>query len=194
LRTATSHWALRVALFGGVMLTALAWHPVCATERPARDYAAGESQRDGAGYFVDFHARGGPSFPGHVFIVYGQLNARGGIVEAKVVGFTPDAERYSAYLIIPAPGLIVQQRADLSEPSTVIYRRHLTAAEFHQLIDKVRQIRAIHPLWHVIFSNCNDFIGAIATAIGLHRPPSLLLPSDYVTLLRALNETERTRG
>jgi len=85
--------------------------------------------------------------------------------------------------------LIGRRKADLTEPSTVIYRRHLTAAEFHQLIAKVRQIRAAHPLWHVIFANCNDFAGAIAKAIGLHRPSSLLLPSDYVSLLRALNET-----
>jgi hypothetical protein len=189
LRIATSHWALRAALFGGILLAAFAWQPARAAERPVSDYPAGENQRDGARYFVDFHARGGPSFPGHVFIVYGQLNARGGIAEAQVAGFTPDADRYSAYLIIPVPGLIVRQRADITEPSTVIYRRHLTAAEFHQLIAKVRQIRATHPLWHVIFANCNDFVGAIAKAIGLHRPSSLLLPSDYVSLLHVLNET-----
>ena len=181
-------------MFGGVILAAVAGHPVRAAQRPAPGYPAAETQRDGSRYFVDFHARGTPNFPGHVFIVYGQLNARGGIAEAQVAGFTPDADRYSAYLIIPAPGLIVQQRTDLTEPSTVIYRRHLTAAEFHRLIAKVRQIRAAHPLWHVIFANCNDFIGAIARSIGLHRPPSLLLPSDYVTLLRSLNETPRTGG
>ena len=170
------------------MLAALAWHPVRAAERPALNYPAGENQREGSRYFVDFHARDKRSFPGHVFIVYGELNARGGIVEAQVVGFTPDADRYSTAYFIPVPGLIGRRRADLTESSTVIYRRHLTAAEFHQLIAKVRQIRAAQPLWHLIFSNCNDFVGEIAKAIGLHKPPSLLLPSVYVSLLRSLNE------
>jgi hypothetical protein len=189
LRITTGHWALRAALFSCAILAAFAWHPVRAAERPAAKHLAGENQREDSRYFVDFHARGKPSFPGHVFIVYGQLNARGGIVEAQVAGFTPDAGRYSTAYFIPVPGLIGQQREDLTEPSTVIYRRHLTAAEFHQLIAKVRQIRAIHPLWHLIFSNCNDFVGTIAKTIGLHRPPSLLLPSDYVSLLRTLNES-----
>jgi hypothetical protein len=170
------------------MLAAFAWHPVRAAEKPAPDYTAGENQRDGTRYFVDFHARGTPTFPGHVFIVYGQLNAHGGIAEAKVVGFAPDTGRYSRIYFIPVRGFIGRQRSDITEPSTVIYRRHLTAAEFHQLIAKVRQVRATQPLWHLIFSNCNDFVGEIARSIGLHRPPSLLLPSDYVSLLRALNE------
>jgi hypothetical protein len=171
------------------MLAAFAWYPVRAAERPPLNYQADENQRESAHYFVDFHARGRPSFPGHVFIVYGELNARGGIVEAQVVGFTPDADRYSIAYFIPVPGLIGRQKADLTEPSTVIYRRHLTAAEFHQLIVKVRQIRAAQPLWHLIFSNCNDFVGEIAKSIGLHKPPSLLLPSDYVSLLRVLNHS-----
>jgi len=189
LRITTGHRALRTALFSWVILAALAWHPVCAAERHAPKHLTGENRREDSRYFVDFHARGKPSFPGHVFIVYGQLNARGGIVEAQVVGFVPDSDRYATAYFIPVPGLIGQQRADLREPSTVIYRRHLTAAEFHQLTAKVRQIRAIHPLWHLIFSNCNDFIGTIARTIGLRRPLSLLLPSDYVSLLRKLNET-----
>jgi hypothetical protein len=189
LRITTRYRALRIALFGCVILAAFAWHPARAAERHAPKYLAGENQREDSRYFVDFHARGKPSFPGHVFIVYGQLNARGGIVEAQVVGFTPDSDRYLTTYIIPVPGLIGQRNADLTEPSTVVYRRHLTAAEFHQLTAKVRQIRVMHPMWHLIFSNCNDFVGAIAKSIGLRRPPSLLLPSDYVSLLRKLNET-----
>ena len=178
LRITTSHRALRTAVFSWVVLAAFAWHPVCAAEPHAPKYLDGENQRDNSRYFVDFHARGKPSFPGHVFIVYGELNARGRIAEAQVVGFTPDADRYATPYFIPVPALIEQQRADLTEPSTVNYRRHLTAAEFHQLIAKVRQIRAIHRLWHLIFSKCNDLVRTIAKSIGLRRPHSLLLPSD----------------
>jgi hypothetical protein len=189
LRITTGYWALRTALFSWVILGAFAWHPVCAAERHAPKHLAGENQRDNWRYFVDFHARGKPSFPGHVFIVYGELNARGRIAEAQVVGFTPNADRYATAHFIPVPGLIGQQRADLTERSTVVYRRHLNATEFHQLIASVRQIRATHPSWHLIFSNCNDFVGTVAKSIGLRRPPSLLLPSDYVSLLRKLNES-----
>ena len=62
MRIAANHWALRVALFGGVMLAAVAGHPLRAAERPAQDYPAGENQRDSSRYFVDFHARNAPFF------------------------------------------------------------------------------------------------------------------------------------
>jgi hypothetical protein len=70
LRITTGHWALRAALFSCAILAAFAWHPVRAAERPAAKHLAGENQREDSRYFVDFHARGKPSFPGHVFIVY----------------------------------------------------------------------------------------------------------------------------
>jgi hypothetical protein len=160
---------------------------VCAAEKPAREYLAGENKREGVRYFVDFHARNRPSPTGHDFIVYGRLNAHGRIVEAQVVGFSPDTDKYRAAYFIPMPGLLGRERADFTVPSTVIYRRHLTAAEFHQLNGKVRQVRAAQPSWHLIFSNCNYFVGEMAKSIGLHKPPSLLPPSIYVFLLRALN-------
>jgi hypothetical protein len=189
LRMTTSHRAIRVALFSCVILVAFSWHSVRAVERPALEYLAGESQREDARYFVDFHARGRPSLLGHVFIVYGELNPHGRIVEAQVVGFTPDTNKYWAAYFIPFRGLLGRRRADLTEPSTVVYRRHLTVAEYQQLIAKVRQVRAIHPFWHLIFSNCNNFMGEIAKSIGLLRPFSLLPPSIYVSFLRALNHS-----
>lgn len=93
-------------------------------------------------------------------------------------------------LFIPVPGLVGQERADITEPSTDIYRRHLTAAGFHQLNTKTRQLRATLPFWHLIFSNCNDFVGEIANSIGLRRPPNLLVPTVYVSMLRAVNGTK----
>ena len=69
-----------------------------------------------------------------------------------------------------------------------IYRRRLTSAEFRQLSTMVRQLKAIDPAYHLIFFNCNDFVGEAAKLIGLRRPPSVMLPATYVGLLRALNE------
>jgi hypothetical protein len=190
LRVTRPYWAPRFALLSVVIVAVLAWHPARAAERPTQEYFVGESQREGVRYFVDFHARSRPSLTGHNFIVYGRLNAHRRIVEAQVVGFTPDSDRYWAAYFIPVPGLLGRERADFTEPSTVIYRRHLTAAEFYQLNAKVRQVRETEPSWHLIFSNCNDFVGEIAKSIGLLRPPSLMMPSIYVSLLRALNGTK----
>ena len=64
----------------------------------------------------------------------------------------------------------------------------LTSTEFKQLSTMVRQLKAIDPAYHLIFFNCNDFVGEAAESIGLRRPPSVMLPATYVGLLRALNE------
>ena len=42
--------------------------------------------------------------------------------------------------------------------------------------------------WHPIFQNCNDFGIAIAEALGMRRPPSLMAPNVWVSTLRMLNE------
>jgi hypothetical protein len=184
----TKHYrALRNAVLSCVIIAVLAWHPVHATENIKREYLTGGSLRLNERYFVDFHARRGPSITGHTFIAYGRLDARGKILEAKAVGFFPDTDRYWISLLIPVRGVFGEEKSDYKVLSSVIYRRYLTAAEFYQLNAKVSEARATHAPWNLIFNNCNDFVGEIAKSIGLHRPPSLLLPTTYVSLLHALN-------
>ena len=186
LRIAKRHWALRISLFACIVIAILAVHSVHAFGKPAKARLA-ETSRIGERYFVDFHARSRPSITGHIFIVYGRLNGDGRIAEAQVVGFSPDSDRNWASYVLPLPGLLGREGADLKERSIVVYRRYLSAAEFHRMNAKLRQLKATRPHWHFIFFNCNDFVTDIARAIGLYRPPSLLPPILYVTVLKALN-------
>jgi hypothetical protein len=184
---AKRHWALRISLFACTIIAVLAGHSVHAFGKPAQERLAGEKQRIAKRYFVDFHARSRPSISGHIFIVYGRLNSDGRIAKAQVVGFSPDSDRNWASYFLPLPGLLGRGGADLKEHSVVVYRRHLSAAEFNRMNAKLRQLKAARPSWHFIFFNCNDFVTDIARSIGLYRPHSLLPPIIYVTLLQALN-------
>jgi hypothetical protein len=148
----------------------------------AGDVSAGES------YFVDFHARRGQSLVGHAFIVYGRLNAGGKILQAQVAGHFPSGRYPWKGIFVPVRGSVGHSKYDFVEPSLDIYRRRLTSAEFRQLSTMVRQLKAIDPAYHLIFFNCNDFVGEAAESIGLRRPPSVMLPATSVGLLRALNE------
>jgi hypothetical protein len=136
-------------------------------------------------YFVEFHARQGLTVFGHTYIVYGRLNARGTIVARHVVGFS-DGDNGTVRLYA-ARGLVGPLKRDLSHLPTASYRRHLTPAQFFQLNLKIVQIQQAQPPYHLFFFNCTDFAGEIAEAIGLRRPPGLMVPTAYVVWLRALN-------
>ena len=58
------------------------------------------------------------------------------MVEAQTVGFS-DGDEVGVHLFA-ARALVGPLKADLTDPSTAIYRRRLTAAQFHQLNSKIR--------------------------------------------------------
>ena len=188
LRITECNWTRQATFLCCVILATFVLNPVCAAERRVLEYLAGGIDRKDTRYFVDFYARRKPILIGHNSIVYGRLNVRGRIVDAQVVGFFPDTDKYWAAYFFPMPGIIRREKANFTEPSAVIYRRYLTAAEFRRLNAKIRQVRAANPSWHLIFSNCNDFVGEIARSLGLLRPPTLFLPSLYDSMLRSLND------
>lgn len=155
---------------------------------PALTRAAdqGSAVKAAGSYFVDFRARRGPSL-GHIYIVYGRLSADGKIAEAEMVGFFPESQKPGAGVIVPTRSVVGTTKFDRIEPAVDSYRRHLTLGEFKKLKSMVSQVTRIEPSYHLAFFNCNDFVGEAAEAIGLRRPPSLMLPSSYVAWLRVLN-------
>lgn len=51
----------------------------------------------------------------------------------------------------------------------------------------IRRVEQTESHWHLLFFNCNDVIIEVADAIGMVRPPSLMLPHYFVATLRAMN-------
>jgi hypothetical protein len=143
--------------------------------------------------FVDFHARPGPDAVGHAFIVHGHLDGRGGIASAQVTGFYTNEQYYFKGLLFPLPGFVGGEKEDIAFKSTVIYRRVLTEGQLRELRLGIARFKAMQHSWHLLFFNCNDFLGEMAELIGLHRPPSILLPVSYVAALGAMNRLERRR-
>ena len=142
---------------------------------------------------VDFHARSGPDLVGHAFIVYGRLDGRGGIASAHVAGFYTNEQHYFKGLLFPLPGFVGSEKEDIAFKSAVVYRRILTEGELRELRLGIARVKAMQHSWHLLFFNCNDFVGEIAELIGLHRPPSVQLPVSYVAALGAMNGLTRLR-
>ena len=66
--------------------------------------------------------------------------------------------------------------------------RPLTAAEYAAVARVVRIMKKTQRDWHPIFQNCNDFGIAVAEALGMRRPHSLMAPNVWVSTLRTLNQ------
>jgi hypothetical protein len=136
-------------------------------------------------YFIEFRAR--PStYIGHTFIEYGRTDRAGRIVESKRVGLIPEEDAWKG-LVFPVRGSIREYKDDRRLPSTVIYRRPLTAAEYARVAVAVRRLQAREHLWHGFFFNCNDFAIAIAQLLRMRHLPSLTPPDVWVQALAALN-------
>jgi hypothetical protein len=144
------------------------------------------AQRSGERYFIDFRARNS-NYIGHTYLIYFRVDASGHVAEQHHAGLIPEKDVGNG-LILPIHAAIRKDKDDTRMPATAIYRRELNAAEFDRVGRAVRMLKASEHRWHVIFYNCNDFAIEIAEAIGLWRPPSLLPPSVWVGMLRALNE------
>ncbi len=139
------------------------------------------------GYFIEFRARPSVYF-GHTFIIYGQIDAAGRVVERHHAGLVPGDDFWQALVIpIPVRGEVRADPDDDARPTDAIYRRRLTAVEYRRLLAKLRLLRATQRQWHFIFFNCNDFVIEIAETVGLNRLPSWFAPRLWVEGLHVLN-------
>ena len=152
---------------------------------PASIAADHEVSRGHERYFIEFRARDGLTGFGHAYIIYGRLDDRGEVIESHLVGFS-DGDNGAVHLYVPRAAIGPLQK-DFTHIPTAVYRRILTADQFRALNTKIRDIRHAQPPFHMLFLNCTDFLGEIAEAIGLPRPPVPRVPTPYVRWLRAFN-------
>ena len=138
---------------------------------------------------MDFRAR--PShLLGHTIIVFGRLNDRGRPEDVHYVGLYPTDGQTGLIIgsVLPVDASVRAVDEDISEAASAVYRRMLTHNQYRRLRTAVRREQARETYWHLLFFNCNDFAARIAEQLGLRTPPTLLLPSAFVTALRALNQ------
>jgi hypothetical protein len=140
----------------------------------------------GERYFIDFRSRPS-SYIGHTYILYFRVGADGRVIEKHYAGLIPEKDVLMG-LIGPIRATVREYKDDSRLTPTAIYRRRINAAEYRKVAGLVRHLHRVDRQWHAMFHNCNDFGVEIAQALGLNRPPSLLPPSAWVTMLRKFNE------
>jgi hypothetical protein len=156
-----------------------------------------------ARYFIEFRSRSAVSY-GHTFVVYGRLNAQGGIAMrngkivqrmARIAGLHPAGDSSIPYVIghvLPVPAETGPSEGDNEQRYvTASYRVELGLARYRKVVRYIKDLSANSPVWNATFYNCNAFVADIAEFMGLRTPSHLLLPEDFINELRTLNSSPR---
>jgi hypothetical protein len=139
---------------------------------------------------VDFRARTAASY-GHAFVWYGKTGEK----DVEVAGLHPagDTLPYILGHLTWVPSETGASYGDLDEQYlTASYRVYLSEADAKKVFSYIKHLQATSPLWNAETTNCTNFIGRIASFMGLQVPFHLIKPEEYVNELKALNDGRQT--
>ena len=149
-------------------------------------------------YFVEFRARNAASY-GHMYVLYGRVNAQQQIVESHIAGFFPagdtrDCANCSVFNwtighLIFVPSELGASDGDLEEKYVLArFRVWVTRAEYLKLVAYIKDREAHKPLWNALWKNCVDFGRDVAEFMNLKVPFFIWTePKEFVNGLREAN-------
>jgi hypothetical protein len=182
-------------------------YPVASSEKhsPAAASASAISHEAGKRYFVEFRARNAASY-GHLYVLYGEVNARQEIVSSHIDGFFPagdtrDCENCSVYNwtighLIFVPSEYGASDGDLEDRYVLArFRVWLTPDQYRKLVAYIDEKKAHKALWNALWNNCVDFGRDVAETLNLKVPFFVwTTPEDFVTELRKANGVEKAQA
>ncbi len=161
--------------------------------KPARLTAARLRKGDPA--YVEFRQR--PSrqwFPGHMYMVFGRLDAAGNPLTRHYIGLDPqhylrDAHRSPDHSVASA---VTPSGKDCRFPVINAYRVSLTATQYKRLLAKARAALAHPPRWSLNRYNCHNFAADLGSVAGLKPGGNVAVPSfAYFHAFIQANEPQR---
>jgi hypothetical protein len=162
-------------------------------------------------FFVEFRARNAASY-GHMYVMYGEVNARHEVIRSEIAGFFPagdsrGCQNCSVYNwtighVVPVPSEIGASDGDLEEQYVLArYRVWIDAAQYERLVAYINDKKAHLGLWHVVLNNCVTFGKDIAVFLNLKVPPLMqispivvMYPQYVVEWIRDANGGEKDQG
>jgi len=162
-------------------------------------------------FFVEFIARSAASY-GHMYVMYGEANARHEIVRSQIAGFFPAGDTqenpngsfyyWSLGHIVPVPSEIGASDGDLEEQYVIArYRVWIDAAQYKRLVAYIEDRKANKGPWNAFVNNCVTFGRDVALFVGIKVPalfaitPSVVMyPETLVEVLRDANGGEKDQG
>jgi hypothetical protein len=150
--------------------------------------AFGPLHSDDRGYYVEFRARRDNEF-GHSYVVLGAVDGQGRGRRLGTVGFGTATGAPSGLLaIFGSPGSVGYTNDDIVQKPIERFRISIDRATVRGIVRTTAAMRRTWTFYWLLARNCNTFVGAIATLVGLHVPYyDAVRPDTYVRELRRLN-------
>ena len=141
-------------------------------------------------YFVEVRARTALSY-GHAYVVYGQLDSKGRMINPQIGGIHPASTNVVPYMLghfVPVPAEHGASDGDLDEAYvSARYRVILDQAQYNRVVAYIKELEASTPVWHAVLYSCISFVSDVAKAMGLRTPPTGMYPEVFIHNLRAMN-------
>jgi len=149
-------------------------------------------------YFVEFRARNAASY-GHMYVMYGQVNARDEIVDSHIAGFFPAGDKrdcvncsvvnWTVGHLIFVPGEMGVSDGDLEEKYVLArYRVWVNRAEYQKVGAFIKEREDHVPQWNALWKNCVDFGRDVAEFMNLKVPLFIWMePKDFIHALAFAN-------
>jgi len=162
-------------------------------------------------FFVEFRARNAASY-GHVYVMYGEANARQEVIRSEIAGLGPAGDaanclncsiyNWTIGHLIPVPGEIGATDGDLEEQYVLArYRIWIDAAQYKRLVAYIKERKVDKTQWHAMFNNCVMFGRDVAAFLNLNVPPFfdfsrgiIPYPKTAVEALRDVNNGEKDQA
>jgi hypothetical protein len=183
--------------------------PATAAQTKVAAHRAAAVVAENKRYFVEFRGRSAATY-GHLYILFGELNARGEVTKSKIAGLYPAGDKqdcdncsvvnWTIGHVIFVPSGTTATDGDLEEKYvTARYRVMLDKAQYVKLTDYVGKFQANPPLWNALFKNCVSFGRDVADLLGLKVPQIMwvtpwLEPDQFVNQLREMNGTPEVQA
>jgi hypothetical protein len=180
-----------------------------ATTAPLATHSNSYSPRNH--FFVEFRARNAASY-GHVYVMYGEANARHEVIKSEIAGLGPAGDaanclncsvyNWTLGHLIPVPGEIAATDGDLEEQYVLTrYRIWVDEATYKRLVAYIDERKADKPMWHAMFNSCVMFGRDVAAFLNLKVPPLfdfsrgfIPYPQTAVEALRDANNGEKDQA
>lgn len=136
--------------------------------------------RPGDPAYMEFRLRAALSVPsGHLYVVFGRLDAQGKPVTRQYIGLFPDLGPVGLYAgaVVPITAQLKPDFNDCTFPASAAYRVSLSEDQYQRLLGKVRGYLASPPKWRMFGFNCNNFAASLGEVAGLREPANRNAPS-----------------
>ncbi len=131
--------------------------------------------KQGDRHYLEFRTRTYPGSPsGHMYVVFGELDAGGKVLSRYHIGLAPDglAIGFIGGALVEVPAHVTPRYMECSGGVIDAWRISISPAQYAAVTRKARASLLKPPLWSMFKFNCNHFAAQFGDIVGLKHPQS----------------------